>query len=295
MIGRRFTVALVACLVAAPAWLAAAGAGAADPFVVVVMDPLSKPLSCDCVKGYAQREYKILGKQLETALGRQVKVVWFESLAEALKETAGKADLVVGKHSVVLADATSTEHALQPLARLTDKEGEVTQKGLIVVRRDDPAKSLASLKDYRVFFGPVEAEEKSSAPERALKHAGVSLKGGRRERFGACSEAASALLELPESVKAAAVISSYAAPLLEGCETIKKGDLRVVGESEPVPFITAFVDQRMAAADRQRLQLALIEAGTDPEFLIGMETLAGFLPWEPISEGGKKKAATLTP
>ncbi len=24
---------------------------------VVVMDPLSAPLSCDCVKGYAQRKY----------------------------------------------------------------------------------------------------------------------------------------------------------------------------------------------------------------------------------------------
>ena len=32
---------------------------------IVVMDPLSKPLSCPCVEGYAQREYKALAAFLE--------------------------------------------------------------------------------------------------------------------------------------------------------------------------------------------------------------------------------------
>ena len=40
--------------------LLSAAAVAAEPFVLVVMDPLSKPLSCDCVRGYALREYKWL-------------------------------------------------------------------------------------------------------------------------------------------------------------------------------------------------------------------------------------------
>jgi len=39
---------------------------------------------------------------------------------------------------------------------------------------------------------------------------------------------------------AATVISSYAQPLLEGCGTIKKGDLRVIGETDPMPFVVAF-------------------------------------------------------
>ncbi len=97
--------------IAAIGILAATTLWAAEPFVLVVMDPLSKPLSCDCVRGYAQREYKLLADHLESSLGKEVKVVWYESLAEALDETAGRADLVIGKHSVVLADEKATGYA----------------------------------------------------------------------------------------------------------------------------------------------------------------------------------------
>ena len=265
---------------------------AAEPFVLVVMDPLSKPLSCDCVRGYAQREYKLLADHLESSLGREVEVVWFESLREALGETGGKADLVIGKHSVILADIKATSHPLRPIARLTDKNGDVTQKGLIVVRRDDPAKQLSGLEGYRVLFGPTEAEEKSSAAEQALKNAGVTL-AKKPKRFGACSEAAIALMELPQDVDAAAVISSYAEPLLAGCGAIKKGDLRIVGETEPVPFVTAFVSADLDPSEQRQVQLALVGAGTDPKILTGLETLAGFVPWtEPEPKSAKLSKTT---
>jgi hypothetical protein len=48
----------------------------ADSLVVVVMDPLAKPLSCPCVAGYAQRDYEKLGAALTKALGRDVKIVF---------------------------------------------------------------------------------------------------------------------------------------------------------------------------------------------------------------------------
>ncbi|MCG8650390.1 MAG: phosphate/phosphite/phosphonate ABC transporter substrate-binding protein [Pirellulales bacterium] len=290
----RFSLMLLKTLVAASALMSVSAAVAASPLVVVVMDPLSKPLSCDCVQGYAQREYKLLGQHLEATLQREVKVVWFESLAEALKETDGKADLVIGKHSVVLADEKSTSHSLRPLAQLTGKDGAVTQKGLIVVRRDDAAKDLKDLRGYRVLMGPTDAEEKSSAAEAALDGAGVKL-SGKRERFGACSEAATALLELPGDVKAAAVISSYAEPLLEGCGSINKGDLRVVGETAPVPFVTAFVSEKLSKQEQETLLVSLVSAGTNPEILTGLETLAGFVPWEEKDKSGsvKKKSSAL--
>ena len=224
-------------------------------------------------------------------LGVDVKVVWFESLAEALRETGGKADLVIGKHSVVLADQKTTKHPLRPLARLSGKQGRVTQTGLIVVRRDDPAMALGELAGYQFFLGPPEAEEKSAAAEAVLKQAGVALEG-KRKRFGACSEAASALLELPASARAAAVISSYAEPLLEGCGSIEKGDLRVVGETAPVPFITAFVNTDLEKSFQDRLQRTLLDAGTKPDILIGLETLAGFLPWQEDPTALKKKRVT---
>src|SRR3954466_7505107 len=75
------------------------------PLTVVIMDPLAAPLSCPCVKGYAQRDYDQLGKHLEGKLGRPVTVVYSDSLSKALKDkTDGKADLIIGKRSVVLSD-----------------------------------------------------------------------------------------------------------------------------------------------------------------------------------------------
>ena len=80
------------------------------PYALIVMDPLALPLSCPCVKGYAQRDYDKLAAFLSTELGRPVKVAFHESLKVALeKKTAGRADIVIGKHSVVLADAKKLE------------------------------------------------------------------------------------------------------------------------------------------------------------------------------------------
>src|SRR5437773_9725689 len=77
-------------------------------FTVVVTDPLAAPLSCPCVKGYAQRDYDKLGKHLEAKLGRPVAVHYAETLAGALtKKTGGKADLVIGKDSVVRFEAAA--------------------------------------------------------------------------------------------------------------------------------------------------------------------------------------------
>ena len=108
-------------------FLCSANCNAADrAFTLVVMDPLSKPLSCDCVQGYAQRDYKKLAVFLQKQLGRRVDVVWYESLVEALKETDGKADLIIGKHSVVAYDANKLEMPVEPIARLTGRDGTVS-------------------------------------------------------------------------------------------------------------------------------------------------------------------------
>jgi ABC-type phosphate/phosphonate transport system substrate-binding protein len=88
------------------------------------------------------------------------------------------------------------------------------------------------------------------------------------------------LMELPKGTKAAAVISSYAGPLLEGCGKVAKGDLRVIGESKPVPFITLFVRAEMPSADQKALAEALDEVGLDAQMLIDLETASGFLPWK---------------
>ena len=102
-----------------------------EPFHLVVMDPLAAPLSCPCVKGYAQREYEALGKHLETALGRSVKVHFGESLPIILaKKSGGKADLIIGKESVVRIETVESESV-----RDRDIAGESKSRICTVVNR----------------------------------------------------------------------------------------------------------------------------------------------------------------
>jgi hypothetical protein len=192
-----------------------------DALTLIVMAPRSTPLARDCVKGYAQRDYEALASFLKQKLNQDVNVVFAESLKEAMEKSEGKADLIAGKHSVVLADAKESAKAVRPIARLTDLKDSITQTGLIVVRSGDAAKSVADLKGYRILFGPADCDEKSKAAISLLKQNGIAIPD-KLEVAASCSEAAVTMLELPAETKVAAVVSSYATPLLEGCGKVKK-------------------------------------------------------------------------
>lgn len=248
------------------------------PFTIVVMDPLSLELSCDCVEGYAQRDYNKLGEYLSTFVGREVKVVFSGSLVTALEGDAdGHCDLVIGKHSVVLHDAGLRELEVDPVAQLTDREGSVVQTGLLIVRSDDPAQTIEDIAGYQVFFGPAYCDEKSAAPMALMTEHGLELPDPI-ETVGTCSVGATRLVELAPGAHAVAVISRYAVPLLEGCGTVKKGDLRVIAETEPVPFITAFVPDDMDAELREAVVAGLMETQYDIEMMIALESQGGFVP-----------------
>jgi ABC-type phosphate/phosphonate transport system substrate-binding protein len=262
------------------------------PLIMVVMDPLAAPLSCPCVKGYAQRDYAQLASYLERELGRPVKVVFNESLyTAATQKTDGKADIVIGKRSVVVAEAVAAELSVRPVMALTGKDGATTQTGLIVVPDKDPAKKVADLKDYRIIFGPAECDEKHAAALSLLKKNGVTV-SGKLETCAACSDGATTILEAGADVRAATVISSYAAPLLEGCGTIKKGDLRVVGTTEPVPFVVAFVSSKLPAAEQSAIETALAGVKNEPALLLAIESKTGFVRESPATPTQKKPAVT---
>jgi ABC-type phosphate/phosphonate transport system substrate-binding protein len=266
-----------------------------DTIVMVVMDPLAKPLSCPCVQGYAQRDYDMLGQRLGKDLGRPVRVVYSESLPKALKgEAQGRATLVIGKHSVVAFDAKRSKLGATPVARLTGKDGATTQTGLVVVPKDDPALTVADLAGYRIIFGCVECDEKHAAALALLKKNGVAVPQ-ELETSPACSDGASLVIEefkADKSKRGAALISSYAKPLLEGCGNVEKGALRVIGQTEPVPFIEAFITDQAPRAQRAKLVRALIHATTDPELRIALETKNGFVAIgdESASKAAKKKS-----
>lgn len=263
--------------------------GESDNISVIVMDPLSAKLSCDCVKGYAQRKYERLASHLEKTLGRKVEMVWAESLTKGRSELSGKSpDLVIGKHSIIVSDAKKENWKTVPIASLSGKDGKTTQTGLIVVRKDDPALTAADLSGYRIFFGPADCDEKSAAVMQLLRSLDVKIPD-KPETAESCSVAAKKLVALPADEKAAAVISSYAEPLLAGCGTVKKGDLRIVGVSEEVPFITAFINGNLKPADRSAITRALLDVAKSDELLSALESKNGFLEFRELSNVASAK------
>jgi len=246
---------------------------------MIVMDPLAAPLSCPCVKGYAQRDYEKLAKHLESKLGRQLKVFFGESLTATLqKKSDGMADIIIGKESVVRHESKLNKIDALPILSLTGKDGKTTMTGLVLVAAKDPAITAADLKDYQIYFGPAECDEKYSAAKTLFKDLGVTIPA-KPVTCAACSDGATKVIDLTKrGEKAATVISSYAQPLLEGCGTIQKGDLRVVGETEPVPFVVAFVNGKQPEETRIEITRALQEMSKSKELLTALETKEGFIP-----------------
>lgn len=252
----------------------------APALTLVIMDPLALPLSCPCVKGYAQRDYEQLSRYMEQQLGRPVEIAFSESLTAALKKkTNGKADVVIGKHSVVLHDAKKAEMKFSPIGSLTGKDGKTTQTGLIVVLKDDPAKGITDLKDYKILYGDVEAEEKHGAVMKMLKGNKFAI-APKPETCAACDEGATKLMDLGPKAKTAAVISSYAKPLLEGCGTVPKGAIRVVAETEPVHFVVAFANDGLPKDVKEAVVKCLMSVKDNADLLTAIESKNGFVKFE---------------
>lgn len=247
---------------------------------MVVMDPLALPLSCPCVKGYAQRDYDKLAKFMQQRLDKSVTVHFAESLAGGLKKADGKADIVIGKHSMVLHDAKTAGMKFSPVASLTGKDGKTTMTGLIVVVKDDSAKTIDDLKGRKILFGGVESEEKHGAILTLLKGHKFVIPD-KPETCAACDEGALKLMEMAKAgEKGAAVISSYAKPLLEGCGTVPKGALRVIAETEPIPFVVAFTNDGLAADVKQAIVKCLMAVKDNPAVMTAIETKNGFVTFE---------------
>jgi len=274
---REALAAAAAGLVALPAAVAADKVPE-NAFNLVVCDPLAAPLSCTCAKGYAQRDYDKFGEVLQTKLGRPVVVHYAETLAAALARKGVKgADLVIGKDSWVRAESAAQKVPLTHVAALTGQDGRTTQKGIVVVASGDPALQVTDLKGYTTLFGPAEAEERAAAAFELFKDLGVDVPA-KPEVSAKCSAAAAAVLaKAKKGEKVAAVISEYCQPLLVACGTVKKADLRMVGETDPVAFVGAFVNSTLPTAERELVTAALFAVGKNTELCSALETKAGFV------------------
>jgi len=260
--------AFVAFLLAGCSSLQTASSG--SPLNMVVMDPLAAPLACPCVGGYAQRRYDRLVGQMARRLNREVRVFYTEAL-ESLQGLAPEdVDLIIGKVSVIKADARKMGIGrVWPWAMLTGLDGTVTQRGLFVVRTDDPAETVEDLAGADIVIGPCEAVEKHDAALRTLELFGVTPKSLREVE--SCNAGA---LAVAEGDARAAAISSYAMPLLEGCGTIDKGTLRVLARTDPVPFVGVF--GRRPAAQMTEVVRSITEIDSTA-LMRDMESARGFL------------------
>jgi hypothetical protein len=91
-------------------------------------------------------------------------------------------------------------------------------------------------------------------------------------------------MESPKESKVAGVISSYAEKLLEGCGTIEKGSMRVVGTSDEVPFISVYAAGKFTEEERKSVLACLIESRSSKELLAALESRDGFVRHKSLAE-----------
>ncbi len=250
------------------------------PIVLVAMDPLAKELACACVRGYAQRDYHLLAAHLSKELGQKVVVRFSDDLTNSITELdPGQEAIVVAKYSVVLHDAPGAGFKYRALCQLTGKDGSTVLTGYFVAKMSDTATKIQDVGGRRMLFGTPNADEKYSAAIDALKSAGVPLPKVIETR-NACSDAALDVVDSTETPPPVGMISSYALPLLEGCGSIKKGDLKIIGQTAAVPFVTVFCSAGMSAEKQQKILDALLAITKSSKLMKAMETKKGFVPFD---------------
>ncbi len=252
-----------------------------SPLRIVVMDPLSEQLACDCVAGYAQRKYDELGKFLQQRLARKVEISYAEALSSPHARAKEGIDLVIGKCSVVAFDARRMGLGVRTVAMLTDQDGSVTETGLFVVRQADQARSIEDLSSHRLLFGPEDSQEKRDAAMASLEAFDLPVP----QKITSSPSCSTAALAVVEKEADAAVVSSYAMPLLEGCGTIDKGALRIVGETDPVPFIGVFATDRVGPEAEKKLAKALLAVRSQPALLAALQSGHGLVRLPSIKGG----------
>ena len=271
---------LLAIGLAAPGMAKDKSTGAMNqkPIVLVAMDPLAKELACACVRGYAQRDYHQLAAQIGKQIGQRVVVKFSDDLTNAITELdPGQEAIVVAKCSVVERDAPGAGFKYRTLCRLTDKEGSTMLTGYFVAKSSDTATRIEDVAGRRVLFGSANADEKYSAALAAMKAAGIPVPKVIETR-AACSDAAMDVVDSTEMPPPVGLISSYALPLLHGCGTIKKGDLKVIGQTGAVPFVTVFCSASMSEEKQQKILDALFAITKSRKLMKAMETKNGFVP-----------------
>ncbi|MEI7879233.1 MAG: PhnD/SsuA/transferrin family substrate-binding protein [bacterium] len=245
----------------------------APAFLLAVGDPLAFENACPCIKSYAQRDYHLVAELVTREINRPVELV-FSQTPESASQRAGRwPDCFIGKTSVAEMNSRAKSHPARRLAMLSDLNGKTTLQGLFVVRQEDPARAVPDLAGRTILFGPSDSSEKHSAALALLNTFGLPVSSDPPEA-DPCTAAAQKVLKKEAD---AAVISDYAWPLLAACGAAESGSLRIVGRTDPVPFVGVFATAELKPADEAGLRRALNKIARSRRLRERLETRDGFI------------------
>ena len=246
------------------------------PLTLIVTDPLARELACACVKGFGQRDYRKLSNLLASKLGERVSIEFSDDLADTIGLLGGPEGefLIIGDRSLVGRAAGDAGLKCTPLCDLSDRDGATTLPASFVVRADDPAKELKDISGRKLLVGLAEADEKFAAAMATLGGAGVEVP--KPEKHLGYNDAALDLLDSEASPLPVAVLPGYAIALLQGCGSVKPGNLRVLGTTKPAPFITVYASEKISGEKRTKILNTLLEVKNEPALLEALESKAGF-------------------
>ncbi len=256
-----------------------------EPLRVVVTDPLCTRIASDCLKDHAGRDYTPFGRFLEDRLGRPVELSYAESAGEILRSRRGQIDLIVGKASAVSFDAAEVNEPVRPIARLTDGNDSTEVSGLFIVRMKGPAQAIGDLADHRILFGLRRDAERHAAALAVLAEHGVTPV----PPLQIVPDCAEALAAVAKGDADAAIIPSYALPLLDGFAGVEKGMLRVLGRTPAQPLVQAFGTARLSPSTERAVVDTLLSVRADSQLLAAMASNSGFV------ELGSEPPAAPTP
>lgn len=262
-------------------------AGGPEPVLLVVLDPLSRELACACVKGFGQRNYRQLAARLESVLRERVAIEFSDDLAESLARAGAEREvIIIGDRSMVAHGAQQAGLKARPVAELTGTDGEATLAAAFITHSSDAAQSLKELAGRKLIFGLHEADGKNAAAAAALRAAGVEVPA-KPERRTVYTDAALDMLDSRATPPPVAVVPAYALRLMEGCGSVRPGEMKLIGTTQPVPFITVFLGEAIAAEKREKILNTLLGIKSDAKLLKAMESRDGF---KPLSAGPQSNA-----
>lgn len=239
---------------------------------MVVMDPMSLPLSCACVDGVGQRRYELLSQQIQDAVEMKVNLVYEESLQLAIRRGLPRIDVVIGKRSVVLADANATKLKFREVAGLSNRRGKTDLRGVVLVRKNDRLNGVHQLAGKKVAIASPEHAECHAMAKDLLRSQNIDAE------LVPCGSIEAAVYAFADREVDAVVVTDYMPPLLEACGKLDQNASETIATTKPCPGVEVFLSTDLDAAFQDQLTDAIMAAGNLPAVKDALESRDGFVP-----------------